>query len=161
MNSVLTERSELEADNTKHEPKNRLSQIEEEKIRIQEELKNLDRDIEELKEPKKGGNGQQHVNMHKKYKEISEDPKAFDQAQKLVLKLNQEKKVLQEKKEKEQRERIEQMERESKLKEQERLDELDRIKQEKREAILRRINEEQKKRQERRMIDQQSNALIR
>jgi hypothetical protein len=71
-------------------------------MKIQQELKNIEVEIEHLKEEPvhghaRSGSGSQPTNTLKKYKVISDDPKAFDHAQKLVSKLHVEKRLQQEK----------------------------------------------------------------
>lgn len=131
----------------------RLRELEQERLMLKRNIRAVDLEIQKMRDEEK-------VSKFQKYRNISEDIEAYEQAQKLVVKMMQDKKAFERRKQQLEKRKQELLD----LQEQARNEEIEHSKQrillERRESIQRRLELESRRREDLKVLDSLSNSLI-
>ena len=131
----------------------RLRELEQERQMLKRNIRAVDLEIQKMRDEEK-------VSKFQKYRNISEDIEAYEQAQKLVVKMMQDKKAFERRKQQLEKRKQELLDRQEQARNEEIEHSKQRILLERRESIQRRLELESRRREDLKVLDSLSNSLI-
>lgn len=131
----------------------RLRELEQERLMLKRNIRAVDLEIQKMRDEEK-------VSKFQKYRNISEDIESYEQAQKLVVKMMQDKKAFERRKQQLEKRKQELLDRQEQARNEEIEHSKQRILLERRESIQRRLELESRRREDLKVLDSLSNSLI-
>jgi hypothetical protein len=131
----------------------RLRELEQERLMLKRNIRAVDLEIQKMRDEEK-------VSKFQKYRNISEDIEAYEQAQKLVVKMMQDKKAFERRKQQLEKRKQELLDQQEQARNEEIEHSKQRILLERRESIQRRLELESRRREDLKVLDSLSNSLI-